>query len=110
MKIFSLINANIVFQIISSLCSFALGAFVTWLVSRRYYKKAADELKAETEKTRTLIRISLRALESAGLVELTHNKAGKITGIIHQGYMKASVVSSMAIKGNDITDNTNGTE
>lgn len=63
----------------------AAGGLITHRVSKRYYKKAADELQAETEKTRKLISISLRALENADIVELARDESGKITGITHDG-------------------------
>jgi len=69
----------------------AIGGLITHRVSKRYYEKAAKELKVETEKTRKLINISLRALENADIVELTRDAAGKITGITQYGSIKESV-------------------
>jgi hypothetical protein len=56
-----------------------IGAFITWLVSWVYYKKAGDDLKQKSENLENQTRLILEALEQAGFVELKREN-GVITG------------------------------
>ncbi len=64
-----------------------LGAAITWFFSRRGSKELQDEaqaLRAESEWTRALLVVTLRALEGAGVIDpLARDEAGNITGISH---------------------------
>jgi hypothetical protein len=46
-------------NIIGSLIGTAIGALVTWCVSRYYYKKSGDELRAESDKLRKATHLVL---------------------------------------------------
>lgn len=47
-----------------------IGAFITWLFSYHYYKKAGDELQREAQNLKKQTQLILVALEQGGLVEL----------------------------------------
>ncbi len=55
-----------------------IGALVTWLCSRYYYKRAGDELRIEADRIRRLSTFICDALEQAGLTAFKRNKEGEI--------------------------------
>jgi len=61
--------------------SIAIGALITFLVTRRYYIRAALDLESETDKIRKLLGIILQSLEDSGMVELNRNTSGQIIGM-----------------------------
>jgi hypothetical protein len=65
-----------------TLLSVVLGGLITLLVSRRYYKRAAKELKQESAELRRLTTLVLSAMEHSGLVSLARDEAGRITGFV----------------------------
>lgn len=70
--------------------TFIAGSVVTVLVAWFFYllgKRDAAELLRQTT-------ISLRALESAGLVELNRDRKGKIIGIVHHASLGDSAPAS----------------
>lgn len=63
---------------LSSLTGIIIGGIITWLVSKRYYKRASRDLKNETEGLRKLIVIILEGLENHGLMEIVRDEKGNI--------------------------------
>jgi hypothetical protein len=61
--------------------SVLIGGFITFFVSRTYYKRAAEELKKESAEARRLTRLVLCAMENVGLATLARDEAGTIVGI-----------------------------
>jgi len=57
------------------------GAFITLVVSRYYYIKAAEDLKNEASELKKLNNLMLRALEKAGLAEFNKDDNGIIKGM-----------------------------
>ena len=57
-------------EMLNTVISCLIGAFVTWVFSRHYYKKAGDELQKEAQNLKTQTQLILVALEQSGLVEL----------------------------------------
>ena len=57
-------------SLIIGIIGIAVGAFITWKVANRYYKKASDDLIKEASDLRNLNILILRALENAGFAEL----------------------------------------
>lgn len=67
-------------NLLTNFVAVLIGGVITWLVSRRYYKKGGAELAAEAkklqllnEKLQRLTEITLHALEDAGMVKLNRN-------------------------------------
>lgn len=65
-----------------NIISMAIGALITWLVSRYYYIKAGQELKIEATELKKLNTLMLRALEKAGLAKFNRDENGNIKGMI----------------------------
>ncbi len=59
-----------------------IGALITGLVSWFFYARAAKQLKEETKEVRRLTTMVLQAMEIAGLVKLSRDAYGNITGIV----------------------------
>ena len=76
-----------VWNIVSMTISVIVGGIITYVVSRCYYIRAAQELKNETERLRNLLRIALQAMEDAHMVELRRDEAGRIIGMIQRANM-----------------------
>jgi hypothetical protein len=68
-------------ELISVLLGVLLGGAITWYFSRRYYIKASKELQKEASDLLSLSKITLRALEDAGLCKLNRDENGKIKGL-----------------------------
>ena len=79
-------------NIFFTLTSMAIGSFITWLVARKYYMRAAHDLQVETQRIRNLLRISLQAMEDAKMVTLNRDASGEIVGMVHNvgGSVQAS--------------------
>ncbi len=60
----------------------ALGALITWQMTKRYYERASKELKKEATALRGLTGMILRALQNAGLATLRRDEQGKTVGLI----------------------------
>lgn len=74
-------------QLIGQAIGVFIGGLITWLVSRFYYTKAADELcveagklREETLEIKRLTNIVLRGLENAGILSVKREH-GKIVGL-----------------------------
>ena len=65
-------------QWVQTIVSMAISAGVTWVAAWRYYKKAGDELRAESVRLRTLIGDTLIGLERAGLLTRKVGPDGEI--------------------------------
>jgi len=65
-----------------NIISMAVGALITWFVSRYYYIKAGQELKIEATELKKLNTLMLRALEKAGLAKFNRDENGNIKGMI----------------------------
>jgi hypothetical protein len=68
-------------QIIFNLISLAVGAVVTFLVTKKYYIKSAKELKHVSSKLDDRMRCMLIAMENANLAELQIDDKGNIIGV-----------------------------
>ena len=79
-----------------------IGAFVTWLASRYYYKKAGDELRAEADGIRKLSNLIGHALEQAGLAEFKRDDKGEMTAI----YVDVKATGGAGIPGTGIPGNS----
>lgn len=66
-----------------TIISILIGGLITWVAAHWYYVRAARELKDETERVQNLLRISLQAMEDAGMVKLNRDAYGKIIGMVH---------------------------
>lgn len=66
--------------LISTAIGILLGALVTWVVARLYYKKASEELHHEARELRRLNNLMLQGMEYAGWIELTRDNSGNILG------------------------------
>ena len=86
-------------NIVSGFVGVAIGGFVTYLVSRHYYKKAGDELKQEATELRRLANLVLHGLEDAGSVKLNRDTSGKVIGLIIGASAKATGVGRVSAKG-----------
>ena len=75
-----------------TIVSILIGGFITWIAAHWYYVRAAREMAAETKALKNLHRISLQAMEDAGMVKLNRNSAGDIVGMIHEA--SSSVVAT----------------
>jgi hypothetical protein len=60
----------------------AIGALITWLVSKHYYQKAGKELEIEASELKKLNTLMLRAMENAGLAEFNRDEHGNIKGMV----------------------------
>jgi hypothetical protein len=58
-------------DVIETLVAIAVGGIIAWLVSRRYYKKAGDELRQEAESLRNKSE-ELRKLQELTIYALTN--------------------------------------
>lgn len=60
----------------------AVGAFITWRVSKHYYERAGRELRNESEALRGLVGMILRAMQNAGLAKIKRDEKGKMTLLV----------------------------
>jgi hypothetical protein len=60
----------------------AVGAFITWRVSKHYYERAGRELRDESEALRGLVGMILRAMQNAGLAKIKRDEKGKMTLLV----------------------------
>jgi len=75
---------TIVDILIHPLTSLLIGSGITWFFAWRYYKKAGDELKAESERLYKLSHLILRWLEHNGKdMEVIRDQAGNPKSLRH---------------------------
>ena len=86
-----------------TLFSIAAGSLVTAYFAHRYYARAAKDMEAESKKLRNLQRISLQAMEDAGMVKLNRDASGEIIGMAHELSFTASssLVATMELSCDD---------
>jgi hypothetical protein len=89
-------------EILISILSMAIGAIITWLVSKHYYQKAGQELKIEATELKKLNTLMLRALENAGLTKFNRDKNGNITGMIIELSAKIEARSKTSVANLEI--------
>ena len=58
-----------------------IGGFITYLVSRHYYERAASGLQQEAEELKQQTQLILRALREGLDIELTQDEQGNIIGV-----------------------------
>jgi len=73
---------EIILTVISTVISMAIGALITWWVSKYYYEKAGKELESEASELKNLNTLILRAMENAGLAKFNRDKNGDIKGMV----------------------------
>ncbi len=76
---------------IYAIAGIVVGGVITFLVSRYYYQRASEELRAEAERLRQeserLHDITLRMLQTisgGGQVEVNRDEEGRPTGVHHR--------------------------
>jgi len=67
-------------EAILGILSVAVGAVITWFVSRHYYQQASKELLKESTELHRLNKLMLLSMEHAGWVNLTKDNQGNILG------------------------------
>ena len=90
-------------NIIWNLVSIAVGSLITYLVTRRYYIRAALDLESETQKIRKLLGIVLQALEDTGMVKLNRDASGQIIGMTH--FLRANIAAHSTTSSPNVTLN-----
>lgn len=68
-------------EIIPVVIPMAIGALITWWVSKHYYQKAGKELQTEASELKKLNTLMLRAMENSGLAKFIKDEHGKIKGM-----------------------------
>ncbi len=66
----------------SNVLSVLVGCLVTVLVSRRYYIKASEDLKQETDNLKQLTKQLMRMMDDAGLIEVEWDADGNPLRIV----------------------------
>jgi hypothetical protein len=60
-----------------------VGGFISFLLSRYYYQRAGEELRAESRELRRLTSLILHGLEEARLIDLSYDEeTGEIRDLI----------------------------
>ncbi len=78
-------------DLLATTVSVALGGFITWYVARRYYRKAAVELKEEAAQLRKLSQFILYMLKNPGAdIDFERDEHGNVTGLIASAVARAS--------------------
>ncbi len=82
-------DVALIVNIVLTLAAVAVGAVVTFLVSRHYYRRAsqdlrheAEELRQETERVRGYLDALVRALHNEGVAEFVWRKPGEPPGVV----------------------------
>ena len=78
---------------LETILSVMFGGLITWFAAWYYYVRAAKELKEETDRVKNLLRISVQAMEDAGMVTLNRNGFGEVVGMVHSISGTASIVT-----------------
>jgi hypothetical protein len=76
-----------------TIISILIGGLITWFAAHLYYARAAKDMEAESKKLRNLHRISLQAMEDAGMVKINRDAAGEIIGMVHELSAHAVITS-----------------
>ena len=73
---------DFIYTIVATLVGVIIGGIITWYVSKKYYKRASQEMKEESDKLIKKINLILRSMEEAGLIEYTRDEQGNIKGLV----------------------------
>jgi hypothetical protein len=92
---------TIILSVVLPLIGIAIGAGITWIVAHKYYKKAGDDLKKETDRLRNLNILIIRGIEEAGLAKFNRDKDGNPIGLT----LQVSVVDGIVVK-EDVSGNS----
>jgi hypothetical protein len=95
--LFSVYHIEDMGTVITTLFSFAGGALVTWLVSRRYYIKAGRQLQEESEKLHKLTKLILKAFEEMG-IEFNKDATGAFKGIVRNASAGIGIGMKLNVK------------
>ena len=86
-----------------NLVSVLIGAGITWLVARHYYKKAGDELKAEAAHLQRTSEMILRWLETEGKnIKVIRDTGGSPTGLARTVVVTDGITSSGDFIGGEL--------
>jgi hypothetical protein len=77
-------NEVILQQAVVPALSVLVGAAITWLVSRYYYRRAARELDATARELTRLSDLIVQGLEGTGLVTWTRDAAGRPVSMVYR--------------------------
>ncbi len=69
--------ASIIITVVSTLVSIAVGGLITFLVTRRYYVRASEDLRQETDNLRRLTIMLLHLTDQADLIPVKWDEQGK---------------------------------
>lgn len=89
---------DLVIEHTATFFSVLIGALVTFITAKIYYLKASKDLLNEAKELRRLNRLTLRAMEEAGLCQLNKDKDGNIRGLIISLSGKFTATSSLKSK------------
>jgi hypothetical protein len=64
--------------VLSTLFGALVGAVVTWLTARHYYRKAANDLRDEAERFQMIIGGTFESFEQSGWVRIARDGNGRI--------------------------------
>jgi hypothetical protein len=67
---------SIVITVVSTLVSIAVGGSITFLVTRRYYVRASEDLRQETDNLRRLTIMLLHLMDQADLIPIKWDEQG----------------------------------
>jgi hypothetical protein len=85
------------------LVSVLMGAAITWIVARYYYKRAGDELKVEARELKRTSNLILRWLENRGEnIEVVRDSSGSPTGLRHQASITEAISVSATVLGGEL--------
>ena len=71
---------NVGINVGTTLISLLVGGVITCYVAKHYYERASRDLRVEAEELRKLNDLILKNLEHAGLVKLSRDAQGNVTG------------------------------
>lgn len=78
--------------------SVVIGGLITWVVAWLYYEKATKDLKAETERLRSMSNLMLLALENSGLTVVVNRDADG-TPVSVAGHLSGKVSGASKFQG-----------
>lgn len=72
-------------NILVTILSVLIGGLITAYFSRRYYVKASEDLKQETDSLKQLTRMLMLMMHDAGLIEVEWAKDGNPIRVVRLG-------------------------
>jgi hypothetical protein len=85
---------------LSIIASVIVGAIITFAVTRYYYRRAGEELRAESGELRRYIDVLLGYLEDAGHITVTRDASGRPVRV---QVIKGGGIASHSVGGGTIT-------